>query len=96
MREGRFQQVLAAATAVSACSTARRRSTRITRPTLRYPQPMDSVALSPVIAVAGVGAVASRRIARTLLPLASLAAIASWPGWASSSMGVAFCAAPAG
>ena len=78
VREGRFQKALAAATAVSAPAQRRRGALLALQEQLHVSEPMDvRLRLAPLSSVAGFGAVASRRIARTVLPLASLAAIAS-------------------
>jgi hypothetical protein len=77
VREGRFQQALAAATAISGLLNGAEALYSHYKTDFKYPSQWIPVALSPVIAVAGFGAVANRRIARTLLPLASLAAIAN-------------------
>lgn len=77
VREGRFQRALAAATAVSGLLNGAEALYSHYKTNFTYPSQWIPVALSPVIVGAGFGAVASRRIARTALPLASLAAIAS-------------------
>ncbi|HEX6540499.1 MAG TPA: hypothetical protein VF040_01990 [Ktedonobacterales bacterium] len=77
VREGRFQKVLAAATAVSGLLNGLEALYSHYRTNYAYPSQWIPVALSPIIAVAGFGAVANRRVARTLLPLASLAALAN-------------------
>jgi hypothetical protein len=76
IREGRFQKALAAAMAVSGLFNGAEALYSHYKTNYAYRSQWIPVALAPVLAVAGFGAVASRRIARTLLPLASLAAIA--------------------
>lgn len=77
VREGRFQKALAAATAVSALFNGAEALYSHYRTNYKYLSQWIPVALSPVIAIAGFGAVANRRIARTALPLVSLAALAN-------------------
>ena len=75
VREGRFQKALAAATAVSGLFNGAEALYSHYRTNYKYKSQWIPVALSPVIAAAGFGAVASKRAARTWLPLASLAAL---------------------
>jgi hypothetical protein len=75
VREGRFQKTLAAATAISALFNGAEALYSHYRTNFRYSSQWIPVVLSPLIIVAGAGAVANWRIARTLLPLVSLAAV---------------------
>ena len=75
VREGRFQKALAAAMAVSGLFNGAEALYSHYRTNYKYKSQWIPVALSPVIAAAGFGAVASKRAARTWLPLASLAAL---------------------
>ena len=75
VREGRFQKALAAATAVSGLFNGAEALYSHYRTNYKYKSQWIPVALSPVIAAAGFGAVASKRAAHTWLPLASLAAL---------------------
>jgi hypothetical protein len=77
VREGRFQKALAAATAVSGLLNGAESLYSHYKTNFKYPSQWIPVLLSPVIAAAGFGAVRSRRVARTLLPLASAAAVAN-------------------
>ena len=76
LREGRFQKALAAAMAVSGLLNGAEALYSHYKTNYAYRSQWIPVALAPLLAVAGFGAVADRRIARTLLPVASLAAIA--------------------
>lgn len=76
LREGRFQKALAAAMAVSGLLNGAEALYSHFKTNYAYRSQWIPVALAPLLAVAGFGAVADRRAARTLLPLASLAAIA--------------------
>ncbi len=75
VREGRFQKALAAATAVSGLFNGAEALYSHYRTNYKYKTQWIPVAPSPVIAAAGFGAVASKRIARTWLPLVSLATL---------------------
>ena len=75
VREGRFQKALAAATAVSGLFNGAEALYSHYRTNYKYKTQWIPVALSPAIAAAGFGAVASKRIARTWLPLVSLATL---------------------
>ena len=75
VREGRFQKALAAATAISGLFNGAEALYSHYRTNYKYKSQWIPVALSPVIAAAGFGAVASKRVARTWLPLASAAAL---------------------
>ena len=76
VREGRFQRALAAATAVSALLNGAEALYSHYKTNFAYPSQWLPVGLSPVIASAALGAVASKRAAKTVLPTASLAAVA--------------------
>jgi hypothetical protein len=75
VREGRFQKALAAATAVSGLFNGAEALYSHYRTKYKYKPQWIPVALSPTIAAAGFGAVASKRVARTWLPLVSLATL---------------------
>ena len=75
LREGRFQQVLSGATAVSALLNGMESLYSHYKNNFRYKAQWTPILLSPLIAAAGIGGIFSRRIARTLLPLTSLLAI---------------------
>ncbi|HVA24530.1 MAG TPA: hypothetical protein VMW62_09065 [Chloroflexota bacterium] len=76
VREGRFQQGLAIATAVSALFSGIEALYSHYRNNFKYAGLQWSpIVLTPILMVAGVGAVFSSKIARTVLPLASLVAV---------------------
>ncbi len=75
VREGRFQQILAGATAVAGLLNGLESLYPHYKNRFRYKVQWTPVLLSPLIIVAGVGAVFSRALARTLLPLASALAL---------------------
>jgi len=75
VREGRFQRTLAGATAVSAVLNGMEALYSHYKNNFRYKAQWTPILLSPLIAVAGIGGIFSRRVARTLLPLTSLLAI---------------------
>lgn len=77
VREGRFQRALAAATAVSGLLNGAEALYSHYKTNYAYPSQWIPIALSPAIVAAGFGAVRSKRIARTWLPLTSAAAIAN-------------------
>jgi hypothetical protein len=74
-REGLLQQHLAAATAISAFLSCAEALYSHYKNNFRYWYEWTPIALAPVLIAGGVGAVASRRVARTLLPVASLLAM---------------------
>jgi hypothetical protein len=74
IREGRFQQGLAVAAALSALLSGAEALYSHYKNNFIYKVEWIPIALTPVIAVAGIGTVWSKTIARTLLPLSSLAA----------------------
>ncbi len=75
VREGRFQQMLAGATALSAVLNGVEALYSHYKNNFTYRVQWTPILLSPLIAVAGVGALFSRTLARTLLPLTSFLAI---------------------
>ncbi|MGH2487209.1 MAG: hypothetical protein ACRDHE_14475, partial [Ktedonobacterales bacterium] len=74
IREGQFQRMLAGATAVSAVLNGMESLYSHYKNNFRYRTQWTPVLLSPIIAVVGVWAIFSRRIARTALPFVSLLA----------------------
>lgn len=77
IREGRFQRVLAGATAASAVLNGMESLYSHYKNNFRYNIEWVPILLAPVIAAAGIGAVFSRTLARTVLPAASIAATAA-------------------
>ncbi len=75
IREGRFQALLAGATAASAALNGLESSYSHYKTAYGYRVQWLPVILSPAVVAAGVGAIFSRRVARTALPAASLAAL---------------------
>ncbi len=76
LREGRFQKHLAASTAAWSCFSGIEALYSHYKNNFRYPMQWTPVVIAPLLMVAGIGAVKSPRIARTLLPAASLLALA--------------------
>jgi hypothetical protein len=74
-REGLLQRHLAAATAISAFLSCAEALYSHYKNNFRYWYEWTPIALGPILMAGGFGAVASRRIARTLLPIASLLAM---------------------
>ncbi|MGI8912395.1 MAG: hypothetical protein ACR2JY_01165 [Chloroflexota bacterium] len=74
-REGLLQRHLAAATAISAFLSCAEALYSHYKNNFRYWYEWTPIALGPVLIAGGVGAVASRRLARTLLPIASVLAM---------------------
>jgi hypothetical protein len=74
IREGRFQRILAGATAVSALLNGAESLYSHYENNFRYRMQWTPVLLSPVIFITGLGAIFSRRIARTVLPVVSMLA----------------------
>jgi hypothetical protein len=74
-REGLLQRHLAAATAISAFLSCAEALYSHYKNNFRYWYEWTPIALAPVLIAGGFGAVASRRVARTLLPIASLLAM---------------------
>jgi hypothetical protein len=75
VREGRFQRALAAAAAISAFFSGIEALYSHYKNNFTYRVQWTPILLTPVVMIAGFGAVWSRTIARTLLPLASLLAL---------------------
>jgi hypothetical protein len=75
VREGRFQKQLAAAAAISAVFSGFEALYSHYKNNFRYLAQWTPILLTPVIFVAGIGAIFSRTMARTLLPLVSLLAM---------------------
>jgi len=74
-REGRLQQWLAGATAMTALLNGAEALYSHYKNDFAYPIQWTPVLLSPVVIAAGVGAIFSRTIARTLLPITSALAL---------------------
>jgi hypothetical protein len=74
---GRFERALSALAAGAALVTGAEIFFEHDRASFGNNMMWVPVALTPVVAVAGVGGVFSRRIAKTVLPLASAAAVAN-------------------
>lgn len=77
VREGRFQRVLAAATAVSAFFSGIEALYSHYKNNFTYRVQWSPILLTPMLMIAGFGAVWSRTLARTLLPITSLLALAN-------------------
>lgn len=75
VREGRFQRALGVATAVSAFFSGVEALYSHYKNNFSYRVQWTPILLTPVLMFAGIGAVWSRTIARTLLPLASALAL---------------------
>ncbi len=75
IREGRFQRVLAVATAVSALLNGAESLYSHYKTRFRYPVQWTPILLSPLIAASGFAAVLSKKAAQTLLPLSSAVAL---------------------
>ena len=75
VREGRFQRALSVATAISAFFSGVEALYSHYKNNFRYPAQWTPVLLTPVLMVAGIGALWSRTLARTLLPIASVLAL---------------------
>jgi hypothetical protein len=75
LREGRFQKHMAVATAVSASCSGFEAFYNHYKNNFRYTAQWTPVLVAPLLALAGVGAVTSPRVAKTLLPALSSAAI---------------------
>jgi hypothetical protein len=76
VREGRFQRVLGIATAVSAFFSGIEALYSHYKNNFTYRVQWTPILLTPTLMIAGIGAVWSRTIARTLLPIVSLLALA--------------------
>ncbi len=77
IEHGRFERALSALTAGAALATAAEIFLEHDRASFGNNMMWVPVALTPVVAAAGVGGVFSKRIAKTVLPLASAAAVAN-------------------
>jgi hypothetical protein len=77
VEHGRFERSLSALTAGAAIVTGAEILLEHDRASFGNRLMWAPVALTPIVAVAGVGGVFSRRIAKTVLPLASVAAVAN-------------------
>lgn len=75
VREGRFQQHLAAAAAVSAVFSGFEALYSHYKNNFRYKAQWTPIPLTPLLFAAGIGAIPSRTIARTMLPLVSILAL---------------------
>jgi len=76
VREGRFQQQMAVATAISAFFSGFEAWYSHYKNNFRYKAQWTPVIIAPLLVAAGIGAVKSRRIAHTWLPALSALAIA--------------------
>lgn len=76
IREGRFQQGLAIAAALSAVLNGTEALYSHYKNNFKYTSQWTPILLTPLLVVAGFGAAARRSLARTLLPVVSLLAIA--------------------
>ena len=77
VQHGRFERALSGLTAGAALVTGAEIYLEHDRASFGNKMMWLPVALTPVVAVAGVGGVFSRRVAKTVLPLASAAAVAN-------------------
>jgi len=75
VREGRFQRQLAVAAAVSALFSGVEALYAHYKDNFTYGVQWTPIVLTPLLVVAGVGTIWSRRIARTLLPVVSILAL---------------------
>ncbi|HWE60721.1 MAG TPA: hypothetical protein VHB98_03345, partial [Chloroflexota bacterium] len=75
VREGRFQKQLAAAAAISAVFSGFEALYSHYKNNFRYRAQWTPILLTPLIFVAGIGAIPSRVVARTLLPFVSILAL---------------------
>ncbi len=77
VEHGRFERALSGLTAAAALVTGAEIFLEHDRASFGNGMMWLPVALTPVVAAAGVGGVFSRRVAKTVLPLASAAAVAN-------------------
>jgi hypothetical protein len=77
IEQGRFERALAALTAGAAVVTGAEIFLEHDRASFGNSMMWAPVAITPVVAAAGVGSVFSRRIAKVVLPIASSAAVAN-------------------
>ncbi len=75
VREGRFQRALGVATAISAFFSGIEALYSHYKNNFSYPAQWTPILLTPVLMFAGIGALWSRTLARTLLPIASVLAL---------------------
>ena len=75
VREGRFQRALAAAAAISAFFSGIEALYSHYKNNFTYRVQWTPIIMTPIVMIAGFGAVWNRTIARTLLPIASLLAL---------------------
>ncbi len=75
VREGRFQRILAVATAISAFFSGIESLYSHYKNNFQYKIQWTPILLTPAVMIAGIGTVWSSKIARTLLPLTSLLAL---------------------
>lgn len=75
IREGRFQKQLAAATAVSALFSGVEALYSHYKNNFRYGVQWTPIVLTPLLMAAGIGAIPSKFVARTILPLVSILAL---------------------
>ncbi len=75
IREGRFQKQLAAAAAVSALFSGIEALYSHYKNNFRYKSQWTPVLLTPLLFAAGIGAIPSKTLARTMLPLVSILAL---------------------
>lgn len=76
IREGRFQKHLAAATAAASLFSGFEALYSHYKTNFRYKMQWTPVILAPILTAAGIAGMVNRRAAKTLLPIASLLAIA--------------------
>jgi hypothetical protein len=76
LREGRFQRHMAVATALAAAFSGAEAWYSHYENNFRYAAQWTPIVIAPMLAAAGLGAVTSRRVAHTWLPLASALAVA--------------------
>src|SRR6185312_2013014 len=75
IREGRFQKQLAAAAAISAVFSGIEALYSHYKNNFRYKAQWTPILLTPLLFAAGIGAIPSKVIARTLLPIVSILAL---------------------
>src|SRR5579884_3666152 len=75
IREGRFQRLMGLATALSAFLSGAESLYSHYKNNFAYKMEWTPIILTPIVMLAGIGTLWSRAIARTLLPLSSLAAV---------------------
>lgn len=76
LRKGRFQKHMAAATALSACCSGFEAFYSHYKSNFRYKAQWTPVVIAPLLALASVGGIKSKRTAETLLPILSSIAMA--------------------